>query len=111
MMMRTFGRLAAGLAVLCVASAAGATDGSTVEAAPPGSPYDYVIHVPNSYDYGYNPTVRLDRARLARRAVRPFCRRSQIVGDDKVITEIWGLTSSPPDYVVYVACRSGRAGK
>ena len=97
---------AAGLAaVLCSTCAAEATDRSYVEAAPPGRPYAYVVHVPNSYDYRYNPTVRLDRVRSARQAVKSFCRRSQIVGDDKVITEIWGLTSSPPDYVVYVMCK------
>jgi hypothetical protein len=27
-----------------------------------------------------------------------------VVGDDKRNTEIWGLTSSPPDYVVLVKC-------
>ena len=78
---------------------------SVIEPASPGSGYDYVVHVKNTYDYKYNPEVREDRFLLARRAVRPFCKRSEIVGEDKFKTEIFGIWPGKPDYVVYVRCR------
>jgi hypothetical protein len=78
--------------------------GSTIAAAAPGAGYDYVIHVQNTYDYKYNPEVRADRILLAKQIVRPFCSRNQIVGEDKVKTEIFGIKPGKPDYVVYVKC-------
>jgi hypothetical protein len=79
-------------------------DASVVEAAPAGQPYDYVVHVRTSYDYGYNPEVSADRIRLARQTIRPYCRRSHVVGEQAIQTEIPGITSSPPDRVVYLKC-------
>lgn len=103
---------AAGLTmVLCLSCAGHARERSYVEAALPGSPYDFVVHVPNSYDYGYNPMVQTDRIRSARQAVKSFCPGSEIVRDEIITTEIWGLTSSPPEYVVYMACKSHRGDK
>jgi hypothetical protein len=78
--------------------------GSTIERAAAGAGYDYVIHVQNTYDYKYNPHVRADRILLARQIVRPFCSRNQIVGEDKVKTEIFGIKTGKPDYLVYVKC-------
>ena len=78
--------------------------GSTIERANPGAGYDYVIHVQNTYDYKYNPEVRADRILLAKQIVRPFCSRNQVVGEDKVKTEIFGIKPGKPDYVVYVKC-------
>ena len=78
--------------------------GSTIEHAAPGAGYDYVIHVQNTYDYKYNPEVRADRILLARQIVHPFCHRNQIVGEDKVETEIFGIKPGKPDYLVYVRC-------
>ncbi len=78
--------------------------GSTIERAGAGAGYDYVIHVQNSYDYKYNPQVRADRILLARQIVRPFCPRNQIVGEEKVKTEIFGIKPGKPDYIVYVKC-------
>lgn len=106
-----FAKAAALMIVLCSNCAADATERSYVEAAAPGSPYDFVVHVPNSYDYGYNPLVRTDRFRSARQAVKSFCPRSQVLGDEIVTTEIWGLTSSPPQYVVYVICKARHSGR
>jgi hypothetical protein len=78
--------------------------GSTIQAASPGAGYDYVIHVQNTYDYKYNPEVRADRILLAKQIVRPFCSRNQIVGEDKIKTEIFAIKPGKPDYVVYVKC-------
>ena len=78
--------------------------GSTIERAAAGAGYDYVIHVQNTYDYKYNPEVRADRILLAKQIVRPFCSRNQIVGEDKVKTEIFGIKPGKPDYIVYVKC-------
>ena len=64
---------------------------SVIEPAAPGAGYDYVVHVKNHFDYKYNPLVREDRFLLARRAVRPFCKNSQIVGENKFSTEIFGI--------------------
>jgi hypothetical protein len=75
-----------------------------VERASAGTSYDYVVHVQNSYGIGYNPQVRADRNRMALRALKGQCRAGQIIGEDKIITEIWGITSSPPDYIVLVKC-------
>ena len=74
-----------------------------VQQAAAGMPYDFVVHVRNIPNIGYNPEVRDDRHRMAMK-LRGQCRAAQIVGDDKIITEIWGLISSPPDYVVLVRC-------
>jgi hypothetical protein len=75
---------------------------SLIEAAQPGQGYDFVVHVRNTYDYRYNPEVSADRILLARQIVKPFCSRNQIVGEAKFDREIFGLTTSRPDYVVYV---------
>jgi hypothetical protein len=83
---------------------AAAHDVVRVEPAPSGQPYDYVVHVLNTYDIGYNPEVRRDRNRMALRLLRGRCRAPRVVGDDKIITEIWGITSSRPDYIVLVKC-------
>jgi hypothetical protein len=83
---------------------ASARDTVLVEPASSGRPYDYVVHVQNTFSIGYNPLVRGDRDRMALRALRRQCRAARIVGDDKIITEIWGITSSLPDYIVLVKC-------
>jgi hypothetical protein len=75
-----------------------------VEHASAGEPYDFIVHVRNIPDIGYNPEVKEDRYRMARKLLKGQCRAIYVVGDDKRNTEIWGLTSSPPDYVVLVRC-------
>jgi hypothetical protein len=77
-----------------------------VEQAPAGEPYDYVVHVRNVPAIGYNPLVKRDRDRMALQTLRGQCQAGAIVGDDKVITEIWGITSSYPDYMVLIKCRN-----
>jgi hypothetical protein len=77
---------------------------ASVERAPAGTPYDYIVHVRNIPAIGYNPKVREDRQRMALQTVRGQCKARRIVGDDKIITEISGITSSYPDYVVLVKC-------
>jgi hypothetical protein len=94
-------------AILVVALLAGWTDmrGTVrVDRASPEKPYDFVVHVRNIPDIKYNPLVREDRNRMALGLVRGECSRPRVVGEDKIITEIWGLTSSLPDYVVLVSC-------
>jgi hypothetical protein len=94
-------------AILVVALLAGWTDtrGTVrVDRASPEKPYDFVVHVRNIPDIKYNPLVREDRNRMALRLVSGECSRPRVVGEDKIITEIWGLTSSPPDYIVLVSC-------
>ena len=78
-----------------------------VETAFPDRPYDFVVHVSNIPKIKYNPLVRADRNRMALDLVRDFCRKGRVVGADKIITEIWGITSSPPDYIVLVSCAHG----
>lgn len=77
-----------------------------IEAPAPGAGYDYVIRVQNTNDYKYNPQVREDRLRMARHLVEPFCAKIQIVGEDKLKTEIYGIWPGKPDYVVYARCLS-----
>ena len=81
-----------------------ARDTVRIEPATSGRPYDYVVHVQNTFSIGYNPLVREDRDRMALRALRGQCRAARVVGEDKIITEIWAITSSLPDYVVLVKC-------
>jgi len=100
--------LAVALAALMMPWPAGARpprNASTVEAAPPGAGYDYIVHVQNTYDYRYNPQVRADRFLLARQIVKSFCSRNQIVGENKFETAVFPFTTGKPDYVVYVKCR------
>jgi hypothetical protein len=75
-----------------------------VDMATPDRPYDFVVHVRNIPDIKYNPLVREDRDRMALDLVRGECRRARVVGEDIVNTEIYGITSSLPDYVVLVSC-------
>lgn len=78
----------------------------TIEAAPAGQPYDFFVHVQNTNGYRYNPQVHDDRILLAKKIVRPFCSKSRIVGEARFDTEIFGLITGRPDYVVYVKCLS-----
>ena len=79
-----------------------------VEAASPDKPYDFVVHVRNIPDIKYNPLVRQDRNRMALDLVRGECPRGHVVGEDTVNTEIYGITSHLPDYVVLVSCARSR---
>jgi hypothetical protein len=81
-----------------------ARDTVRIEPASSGRPYDYVVYVQNTFSIGYNPLVREDRDRMALRALRGQCRAARVVGEDKVITEVLGITSSLPEYVVLVKC-------
>ena len=75
-----------------------------VDAAAPDKPYDFVVHVRNIPAIKYNPLVRQDRNRMALDLVRGECHRARVVGEDIVNTEIYGITSSLPDYIVLVSC-------
>jgi hypothetical protein len=95
------------IAILLLAILPGWTDtrGMTrVDVAGPDRPYDLVVHVRNIPDIKYNPLVAKDRNRMALDLVRGECRDARVVGEDIVNTEIYGLTSSLPDYVVLVSC-------
>ncbi len=78
-----------------------------VEQAAAGKPYDFVVHVKNSAEIGYNPEVSSDRAGMAVALVKRYCHAPRVVGQEKIITEIYGITSSKPDYVVFVNCAAG----
>jgi hypothetical protein len=82
-----------------------------VEAASPDKPYDFVVHVRNIPDIKYNPLVRQDRNRMALDLVRGECPRGRVVSEDTITTEIYGLTSSLPDYVVLVSCARTRTSR
>jgi hypothetical protein len=82
----------------------GARDTALIEPASSGSSHAYVVHVRNTYDIGYNPEVKGDRLRMARKALKGQCRAARIVGENKINREIWGITSSLPDYIVLVKC-------
>jgi hypothetical protein len=81
---------------------------AVVEQAPAEKPYDYIVHVRNVPAIKYNPLVKEDRDRMALQTLRGQCLKGRIVGDHEVSTEIWGITSSYPDYVVLVTCRNSR---
>ena len=81
---------------------------AVAEQAPSGAPYDYIVHVRNVPAIKYNPLVKEDRDRMALQTLRGQCLKGRIVGDDEVSTEIWGITSSYPDYVVLVTCRQSQ---
>ena len=83
---------------------ASARDTVRIEPASSGRPYDYVVYVQNTFSIGYNPLVREDRNRMALKVLKGQCRAPRVVGEDKIITEIWSITSSLPDYVVLVKC-------
>jgi hypothetical protein len=78
-----------------------------VDQAPAGQPYDFVVHVKNSAEIGYNPEVSGDRAGMAMTLVKRYCHAPRVVGQQKINTEIYGITSSKPDYVVFVSCEAG----
>jgi hypothetical protein len=82
----------------------GARDTALIEPASFGSPYDYVVHARNTYAIGYNPEVKEDRRGMALRTVAGQCRKARIVGESIINTEMWGITSSFPDYILLVKC-------
>jgi hypothetical protein len=82
-----------------------------VARASPEKPYDFVVQVSNIPRIKYNPLVREDRHRMALDLVRRECPRARVVGDDIIATEIYGLTSSLPDYIVLVSCRGNSRGE
>jgi len=99
------GRVLLGLLLLAILPGWTDTRGIVrVDAAAPGAPYDFVVHVRNIPDIKYNPLVREDRNHMARDLVRGECRHARVVGEDVVNTEIYGITSSLPDYIVLVSC-------
>ena|ERR1700761_6378722 len=75
-----------------------------VDQAAAGQPYDFVVHVKNSAEIGYNPDVASDRASMAMSLVKRYCRRPRVVGQQTIVTEIYGITSSKPDLLVFVSC-------
>ena len=76
----------------------------SIEQASVGKPYDFVVHVRNIPEIGYNPEVKQDRHRMALGLLKRQCPLGRVFGEDKIITEIWGITSSRPDYVVLIKC-------
>ena len=96
--------LATIICAMTLMGSASASDVVRVEPAASGRPYNYIVHVQNTFSIGYNPLMREDRNRMALRALRGQCRAARIVGEDKITTEIWGITSSLPDYLVMVKC-------
>jgi hypothetical protein len=101
--------------IICLAILPGWTDmrgAVRVEPASPGQPYDFVVHVRSIPDIKYNPLVSKDRRRMALALAKQQCSQARVVGEDKRTTEIWGITSSPPDYIVLVSCtRKLRQGR
>ncbi len=94
-------------AIVVLATLPGWTDtrgAVRIEQASAGQPYDFVVHVRNIPEIKYNPEVKEDRHRMALNLVKTQCPAARIVGEDKINAEIWGITSSPPDYVVLVRC-------
>jgi hypothetical protein len=102
-------KVAAALVIFSIALAGCADVRGTVrvEQASAGQPYDFLVHVKNSAEIGYNPEVPGDRAGMAVALVKRYCPVPRVVGQDKIITEIYGITSSKPDYVVFVSCEAG----
>lgn len=79
-----------------------------VEQVSADKPYDFAVHVRNSAEIGYNPEVSSDdRAGMAVALVKRYCPAARVVGQEKIITEIYGITSSKPDFVVFVSCGIG----
>jgi hypothetical protein len=104
-MKAVFATIIISVGLMGVASARdGARDTVLIEQVSPASSYDYAVHVRNTYAIGYNPEVRQDRQRMALKALRGQCRTARVVGENKIDREIWGLTSTLPDYVVLVKC-------
>jgi hypothetical protein len=98
-----FGVLVAAFAVV-VTGSANASGEVRIEQASAGRPYDLVVHVANVPTYGYNPEVSDDRKLMARQVIRSQCPAARVVGQNTINTEIYGITSSKPDYVVLVSC-------
>ena len=82
----------------------GARDTALIEPASSGSPYDYLVHIRKTYDIRYNPEVKEDRLRMARKTLKGRCPATRIIWRKQNKREIWGITSSLPDYIVLVKC-------
>jgi hypothetical protein len=106
-------KVASAVVIFCIAlvGCADLRETVRVEQAPAGKPYDFVVHVKNSAEIGYNPEVSRDRAGMAVALAKRYCPAPRVVGQEKIITEIYGITSSKPDYVVFVNCETGLNAK
>ena len=99
--MKTFGVLA--ISVL-LTGCAGTRGDVLIEQADAGKPYNFIVHVKSVAETGYDPEISSDRAEMALRSVKSQCPRGYVVRQETINTEIYGVTSSKPDYVVLVRC-------
>jgi len=65
------------------------------------------MHVKNSAEIGYNLLRSQEIALAWRWRCEEVLPAPHVVGQEKIITEIYGITSSKPDYVVFVSCETG----
>jgi hypothetical protein len=102
--MKIYAVIATATALALLVGCADTRGAVRVEQASAGKPYDFVVHVKNLAEIGYNPEVSADRAEMALRLVRGRCPGARVVGQDTIATEIYGITSRKPDYIVLVRC-------
>ncbi|MEH7903989.1 hypothetical protein V7794_22600 [Rhizobium laguerreae] len=65
---------------------------------------DYVVHMRNTIDFGYNPDDKANRDRFALNYLKTQCPVGRIVNESVIQTGTYGLGRPARTYSIYVKC-------
>ncbi|MDW9668068.1 MULTISPECIES: hypothetical protein [Sinorhizobium] len=65
---------------------------------------DYVVHLRNTLDFGYNPDDKTNRDRFALNYLKSQCPAGRIVRESVINTGTYGLGRPARIYSIYVKC-------
>lgn len=66
---------------------------------------DYVVHLRNTVDFGYNPDDKANRDKFALQMLQKQCPTGRIVKETSVETGTYALGRVARTYFVYVKCQ------
>ncbi|MGO8093234.1 hypothetical protein [Rhizobium leguminosarum] len=65
---------------------------------------DYVVHMRNKIDFGYNPDDKATRDRVALNYMKTQCPAGRIVKESVIETGTYGMGRPARTYMLYVKC-------
>ncbi|MBX5268537.1 hypothetical protein HJB99_07580 [Rhizobium sp. NLR17b] len=65
---------------------------------------NYVVHMRNTLDFGYNPDDKANRDRIALSYLKTQCPAGRIVKESVIATGTYGLGRPAKVYSLYVSC-------
>jgi hypothetical protein len=76
----------------------------SVQPAPTGAAYDYVVSLKNVKDFGYDPDDQPTREATALRTLKAQCPNGRVVGETVIETGTYLLGNPSRTYAIQVAC-------